>query len=342
MLTAIKRMDNVRCKLLLVLEGGRFAGLLSIGDIQRAIIQNRPMSTPIREIVRKDIIVCHAGDSQNHIRDEMTRCRAVFMPILDEAGQLADVVFWEDCFPSSFRRPSVDLGLPVVIMAGGAGTRLRPLTHVLPKAMLPIGSQTIIETIIERFARVGCRKVFLSLNYKADLLRYYLMQGDSKGYDITFFQESQPLGTAGSLSLIKDRLRSTFFVTNCDILIEQELDEIIDYHRENKNDLTVVAALKHLRLPYGTLQTGQNGVLKALDEKPDIVFKINSGIYVLEPHVLQLIPMNAYCNMTQVIESTLANSGRVGVFPVSEGSWTDIGNWDDYMRILKAHGADVA
>lgn len=335
-LQAVTRMDEVRCKLLLVLERGHFLGLLSIGDVQRAIIRNVAFSEPIRKILRADIIVCRVGDSEDHVRSEMLRCRAVFMPILSGDGALIDVRFWEDYF--SEQRLSAGrnaLQLPVVIMAGGTGSRLRPLTNILPKPLLPFGGKTIIETIMDRFAQVGCTTFHVSLNYKAAMIRHYFAELKDSPYQISFFEESKPLGTAGSLSLVADRIKTPFFVSNCDIVIEQELDEVWNYHCANKNELTVIAALKHVKLAYGSLVTGQDGLLCELSEKPEWVFKVNSGVYILEPHLLSSVPHGVFFNMTDLIECVLARKGRVGVFPVSEGCWSDIGNWNDYQKWLR-------
>lgn len=337
LLQAVKRMDEVRCKLLLVTERERFIGLLSIGDVQRAIIRNVPLSEQVGSVLRSDIVVCRSGDPESKIRSEMLRCRAAFMPLLGEDGSLADVVFWEDFFADEFSagKPSA-LNLPVVIMAGGTGSRLRPLTNILPKPLLPFGRKTIVETIMDKFVHAGCRTFFMSLNYKAAMIRHYFAELKSSVYEVSFFEEEKPLGTAGSLSLIADSLKTSFFVSNCDIVIEQDLNEVWQYHRANKNELTIVAALKHVKLAYGSLVTGENGLLKELSEKPEWVFKVNSGVYILEPHLLATIPVNTFYNMTDLIDGIVARGGRVGVFPVSEGSWTDIGNWNDYKRLISA------
>lgn len=335
LLQAVKRMDEVRCKLLLVIEEGRFIGLVSIGDIQRAIIRNVALSEPVGTVIRSDIVVCRVTDPESKIRAEMLRCRAAFMPLLDAEGGLADVVFWEDVFPDQEAgSKGCALGLPVVIMAGGTGSRLKPLTNILPKPLLPFGEKTIIETIMDRFVQAGCKKFYLSLNYKAALIRHYFAELKNAPYEVTGFEEKKPLGTAGSLSLIADSLKTPFFVSNCDIVIEQDLDEVWEYHRTNRNELTIVAALKHVKLAYGSLITGEDGLLRELSEKPEWVFKVNSGVYILEPHLLSMIPAGQFYNMTDLIDAVLARGGRVGVFPVSEQSWTDIGNWEDYSRLL--------
>ena len=140
------------------------------------------------------------------------------------------------------------------------------------------------------------------------------------------------MGTIGSLSLIKEKINQTFFVTNCDILIEQDYSEILDYHRANGNEITIVAALKHIPIPYGIVETGENGQLMELKEKPELTFKINSGMYVLEPHLLKEIPENTFLHITELIDKIRCRKGNVGVFPVSEKSWKDIGDWNLYLN----------
>ena len=341
LLQAIKRMDEVRCKLLLVMESDIFRGLLSIGDIQRAIIKNVSLDTPVTQVMRTDIVVCKEGDSYEHIRSEMIRCRAVFMPIMGEGGQVNRVVFWDEMFQDGLENKggsnenTQGLGLPVVIMAGGKGTRLAPLTNILPKPLLPYGKKTILENIMDCFVQAGCNRFYLSLNYKASMIRHYFAELNNVSYKIDFFEEEVPLGTCGSLSLMREKLKTPFFVSNCDIVINQDLQEVWQYHQANKNELTVVAALKHVKLAYGSLETGEDGLLRNLSEKPEWVFKVNSGMYLLEPHLLDLIPENSFFNMTDLMDILLSHNRRVGVFPVSEGSWSDIGNWEDYQRCLK-------
>jgi len=142
------------------------------------------------------------------------------------------------------------------------------------------------------------------------------------------------MGTAGSLSLLKGKITQSFFVSNCDILIKQDYSEIVDYHRENKNEITIVAVLKHLTIPYGTVETGKNGSLMNLSEKPELVYKINSGMYILEPYILDQIPKNTLYDITHLIDIIKNSNGRIGVFPVSEGSWIDIGTWNEYLDNL--------
>jgi len=335
-LEALKKMDSIKSKLLLVVDGEKYNGLLSIGDIQRAIIRNIDLSLPISCLDRGQYIVANTSTNLDYIKEMMYEIRAVFMPVINENGNVVEIHFWEDIFIKKESVPINQFNLPVVIMAGGFGTRLQPITNVLPKPLIPIGDKTMIEEIFDRFAIHGCKDFFISVNYKADLIEYYL-RNESLPYNLDFFKEEKPMGTGGSLSLLKNKINKTFIVSNCDILIEQDYFEILDYHRKNNNEITIVAALKHYAIPYGIVETGENGQLLNLTEKPELTFKINSGMYILEPHLLNEIPEDVFFHITQLIEKVSNRNGNVGVFPVSEKSWKDVGLLTDYIDILNKH-----
>lgn len=333
-ISALRQMDAKKLKLLMVLDSGRFCSLLSIGDIQRAIIANTPLETAIEHILRQKVNVASAKDNKEIIIARMKERRNDFMPIVDDDNNLVDVIFWEDISTYKEARVKTPFTLPVVIMAGGQGSRLRPLTNVLPKPLIPIGEQTMMEDIMDRFVECGCHDFYVSVNYKADTIRRYFDNLGKPQYHVEYFQENKPLGTAGSLHLLKDRINSTFFVSNCDIIIDEDYSEILDFHRTNGNEITVVAALKNYSIPYGTLETGDGGLLTGLTEKPNLTFKINTGMYILEPHLIKEIPSDRLYHITFLIEKLINEGRKVGVFPISEGSWTDIGNWDEYMKYI--------
>jgi len=333
LLQGLKKMDTIRRKLLLVQDGIKYIGLLSIGDIQRAIINSIDLNSSLSTIIRNDNIIAHPETSIDEIKKLMLAIRAEFMPVVSNKNELLSVYFWEDLFVEKEIAPATQFYIPIVIMAGGIGTRLKPLTNVLPKPLIPIGNKTMIEEIFEHFEKHGCTTFYISLNYKAELIEYYL-RNQNLPYKLHFFKEEFPMGTAGSLSLLKGKIHETFFVSNCDILIEQDYSEILSYHKESHNEITLVAALKYYQIPYGTVETGENGQLLELKEKPDVVFKINSGMYIVEPHLLDEIPDNQIFHITQLIENVKNRNGNVGVFPVSEKSWKDIGNWEEYSSSL--------
>jgi dTDP-glucose pyrophosphorylase len=333
---ALKQMDAQKRKLLIVIdEQDCFFSLISIGDIQRAIIRNMALETAITAIVRKSIIVARIGDDLGLLKEKMKQHRIEFMPVMDANNKVVNVIFWEDLFKEGDDiGPSFHFNLPVVIMAGGIGSRLRPFTNVLPKPLFPIGEKTVVEHIFDRFRAHGCNSFHVSVNYKAELIEFYLQQ-QNLPYSVSFFREEKPLGTAGSLSMLKGLINDTFFVSNCDILIDQDYSEVLQYHRQNKNEITVVAAIKHFPIAYGTIETGENGKLLCLTEKPELTFKINSGMYIIEPHLLEEIPENTFHHITQLIDLVTKRGGEVGVFPVSEKSWQDIGDWSEYLKLIQ-------
>lgn len=330
-LEALKHMDLITKKLLLVFKNDSFLALLSIGDIQRAIIKNISLDTCISEILRAQNTLSKESEPFDVIKQRMLEYRTECMPVIDDAGKLVNVFFWDDVFIKQAKISKPLANLPVIIMAGGKGTRLKPITNILPKPLIPIGEKTIVEEIMDRFCKVGCSNFHFSVNYRAEMIKHYFDTLNSDEYNISYFQEDKPLGTAGSMSLLKDKINSTFFVSNCDILIDQDITEIHDYHTKNNNELTIVAALKHYKIPYGTLETVEDGMLESISEKPEIVFKINTGFYILEPHLLNEIPEDTFFHITELIEQIKQRGGKVGVFPISEKSWVDIGDWKEYL-----------
>ena len=324
LLMALKKMDTIDRKLLIVSDGKSFDGLLSIGDIQRAIIQNLPMTKCVLEIIRENVTYASIENSFEEIKSLMIEYRMELCPVVNGQGTIVDIHFWEDLFSQMEIRPRSRFELPVVIMAGGLGMRLRPLTKVLPKPLIPIGERSIIEEIIESFSHYGCSDFHVSLNYKSELIRFYL-DNQRLGVNLNYHVEQDPLGSGGSLSLMKSHLEKTFFVSNCDILISQDYSEIVSYHRDSSNEITLVSAIKDLPIPYGTLETDADGRLTKILEKPNFTFKINTGMYILEPHLLHEIPEKTYYPITNLLEKLLNENRKVGVFPVSEKSWYDIG-----------------
>lgn len=334
LLVSLKQMDAQKVKMLFVFEDEQFVSILTIGDIQRAIVKNISLETPVAQIVDCNKKFAYVGDSMDDIRRKMLALRAECMPILNEQGELADVIFWRDLFEKeeTCLRPKIDL--PVVIMAGGKGVRLKPLTNVIPKPLVPIGDKTILEVIMDQFESIGCHKFYMSVNYKADMMKYYLSQLDHI-YDIEFFMEDKPLGTIGSVSLLKGKINTPFFVSNCDSINEQDYRDVYDYHVNNHNDMTIVTMVKSFMIPYGVIETGEDGLMVSLKEKPEQTYQVNTGVYILNPDLIEEIPEGEFFHVTHLMEKVKARGGRVGCFPVSEQSWKDMGEWSEYLRMIK-------
>lgn len=330
---SIKVMDNIKSKTLFVFDKDIFMGILTIGDIQRAIIKNIELSSSISNIININKIYANVCESKESISQKMRGMRAECMPIVDNNGQLVDVVFWKDIFGKETKPEAKNINLPVVIMAGGMGSRLAPLTNIYPKPLIPIGEKTIVESIMDKFVNYNCHDFFMSVNYKADTIKNYFDFINNPEYNVSYFQENKPMGTAGSLRLLKDKINSTFFVSNCDILIEEDYANILEYHRSNKNELTVVAAVKTISIPYGTIITGENGLLESIEEKPTLSFKINTGLYILEPTLLDDIP-DEFFHITHLMEKLKAQGRRVGVYPISQNDWKDMGDWKEYLKLI--------
>lgn len=326
-------MERLSTKLLLVFEKNTFKGVVSIGDIQRSVIKNISMNSPVGNIMRNKYMYANIEDDKPFIKEKMMKQRIECMPVLDESGDLVDIILWEELFQNqSFKHANINL--PVVIMAGGKGTRLKPLTNIYPKPLIPINEKTIVESIMDQFVSYGCHKFYLSVNYKADVIKHYFDFIANPNYELYYFQEDRPLGTAGSLRLLKEKITTTFFVSNCDILINEDYASILEYHRQNKNELTVVAALKTYSIPYGAIVTGDNGLLQVIEEKPNLTFKINTGLYILEPSLIYEIP-DEFFHITHLIEKLHNEGRRVGVYPISQNDWIDMGDWEEYLKLIK-------
>lgn len=333
LLDALKTMDERKVKSLFVFEKGRFEGLFTIGDIQRAIIKNVELTEPIGRVLDKGKIYGYTSESEDSIRNKMRELRAEVMPVLNEKGELVDVWFWNDVFNKQEADLREKIDLPVVIMAGGKGTRLKPITNVIPKPLVPVGDKTILEVIMDQFEGIGCKKFYMSVNYKADMMKYYLDQLPHR-YDIEFFEETKPLGTIGSVSLLKGKIRTPFFVSNCDSINEQDYRDVWDYHLGNHNDMTIVTMVKSFKIPYGVIETGEDGLMTALKEKPEHTYMVNTGVYILNPELIDEIPEGEFFHITHLMEKVKSRGGRVGCFPVSEKSWKDMGEWREYLKLI--------
>ena len=335
LIEALQQMDRAASKLLIVTKEKKFYSLVSIGDLQRAMITYQSFNKKIKEILRPKVEVGHSSDDRKTLVDIMLQNRTEFMPVLDEKGNLTDVIFWDEIVAHSVHINNELQNVPVVIMAGGKGTRLKPITNIIPKALVPLGEKPIMEIITDQFVRCGVQQFFASVNYKADLIKKYFDEIPAKNYSVFYTSENEPLGTIGSISLLKNKINTTFFVSNCDILIDQDFSDVYRFHKANNHELTVISAIKSYHIPYGTIELNNNGLLHQLKEKPQLMYHINTGVYVLEPHLIGEVPPNSFYHVTDLIEKIIARGGRVGVFPVSENAWLDIGEWKEYDKSLQ-------
>ena len=256
------------------------------------------------------------------------------MPILNKNRQIVDFVTWEAVFGNDKKPENQQLDVPVVIMAGCRGTRLEPFTKVLPKPLIPVGEKTVVDHIIDNFRIFGMRDFYLTIHHMSKIIRAYF---EEKGLDFSlqFVEEDTPMGTAGGLKLLADKLSKPFFVSNCDIVIQTDYADLYHFHTQNSYDITLVASAKQFSIPYGICELNEGGSLERIKEKPEFNLLVNTGLYVLNPEVLELIPANQLFHITHLIDKVKANGGSIGVFPVSEQAWIDVGQWAEYRKALK-------
>jgi len=274
-----------------------------------------------------------SGFDLEKAKEMMVKKAITCLPVIDDEERVVSAVWWMDLFNGKKNR-HVPLNLPVVIMAGGEGLRLQPFTNILPKPLMPIGDRPIIEIIIDRFHGFGCNDFYLSLNYKSNIIKAYFNDLDHS-WKMNYILEEKPLGTAGGLHFLRKKIKGPFFVSNCDILVEADYSDILKFHRQKKNRITLVGSMKNFKIPYGVCEIEHGGILRGIKEKPEYDFFVNTGMYVLDSAVLGDIPRNKPYSMTDLMDDYLEAGERIGVYPVSEKSWVDIGQMEELQNTLK-------
>lgn len=332
---AIEKMEKNLIKALLVLnDDGTVAGIFTNGDMRNFFLKGGSLNENICIAMNKKPKLFH---SQFEIDDERKEKVRVIYPIVDAKGKLVSVIDYDN---QNTRESIVSDALkeiPLVIMAGGQGTRLYPYTKILPKPLIPIGDVTITERIIDSFCKYGCRQVYMILNYKANMIRAYMGDLD-KNYSIEFEEEEKFLGTGGGLSLLKDKINNTFFVSNCDTLIDVDFDCVYKTHKKNKNKVTIICSMKDIVIPYGVVESDKNGFIKKIQEKPENSYLINTGVYLIEPDVLNEISDGEFIHLPDLIQRYLDKGENIGVFPISERAWMDMGQFDEMENMKKNLG----
>jgi dTDP-glucose pyrophosphorylase len=334
---ALKKMDEAGEKILFAVgPGDKLAGVLSDGDIRRWILKGGRLTAKTSAVMNHKPHFLPEGYDKEAARKLVVDERFECVPVLDGERRIKGAVWWFEFFKDKAQK-TAKLGLPVVIMAGGKGTRLAPLTNILPKPLTPIGDSTITQHIIDRFAQHGCTDIYMSVNFKANLIKAYFSDAGPK-YKIKFVEEKKPLGTAGSLYLLKRRVKKTFFLSNCDVMVDADYSDILHFHRERRNKITIVGSMKHFTIPYGVCAIKNGGDLTSVQEKPEYDFLVNTGMYLVEPEMFGHIPNNKLMHMPELIEKCLAEGIKVGVYPISDKSWVDTGQWEQLQETLQRLG----
>ena len=332
---SLKRLSQGGEKCLIVVDKKNvLLGTLSDGDLRKAILAGAVIHDSIKDIYQqKPTVLVKGSFRHNQVKKLFIKHKFDIIPIVNSKNEIVDVLTWNAVFNNGKKLLREKLDVPVVIMAGGKGTRMEPFTKVLPKPLVPIQEKPIIEHIIERFTEIGCSDFYLTVNYKGRILKAYFEELRPE-YDVAFVDEKEPLGTAGSLQYLDGRFNEPFFVTNCDIIIKTDYASLYEFHKKNNYDITLVASAKEYIIPYGTCELNGDGHLSHINEKPQYDFLINTGLYVLNPDVLNLIPKDKFYHITHLIEDAKNQGKKIGVFPVDDDDWIDIGQWAEYKKAL--------
>lgn len=328
---AIACIDRNRKGVVLITdEKRRLLGTITDGDIRRALLAGQNLDVSVSELLaRKNRspypkpITAPIGTGPAELLELMCKHAVRQIPILDGESRVAGLVAMEELLPQRFPTPQA------VIMAGGYGTRLKSLTDSLPKAMLPVGKEPLLQLIIKRLHKAGIRQVDIATHYKAKKIVEHFGDGSALGVQLRYLAEDRPLGTAGALGLM-ERPKDPFFVINGDVLTNVNFQAMLAFHREQRAEMTVAVQKYDVEMAYGIVQI-QKSLIRQVVEKPKFQHLVNAGIYLLQPSVQSCIPKEKYFDMTDLIQKLIDKGRRVAGFPIWE-YWLDIGNLVEYKK----------
>jgi dTDP-glucose pyrophosphorylase len=321
----IETINNNKDGIALVVdENGRLIGSITDGDIRRYMLGGQALDQPCADVMHRNPVTVPQGASRKEIIELIKQHRIRNIPQVDDHGCPVRVVNFTDLINGK------EAEYTAVIMAGGEGKRLRPLTETLPKPMLKVGDKPLLEKIIHKLSKAGIRKIKISVNYRAEIIEDYFKDGSAYGVEIQYLREEQKLGTAGALSLIDDLPDMPILVMNGDVVTEIGFERLLDFHSNQRCTITVAATEYHLNIPYGVLDVAGHYVL-GVQEKPTHRFLCSAGIYVIDPDIVRMVPPNTYYDMTHLLADVTKRGLPVTVFPIHE-YWVDIGQKEDLKR----------
>lgn len=326
---AMRLIDRSEVRILFVAENGKLLGTLTDGDIRRYLYRGGKIEDSAERAANPRPRVASDSVQAAELYDRLSY---IAIPIVGENDELLDIYVGGEENSSTQNKPLPQLSVPVIINAGGKGTRLDPFTRVLPKPLIPVGELPIIEHIMQQFLKYGCGNFHVIVNYKKELIKTYFRETDYR-YDVTWVDEEKPLGTGGGLSLMKGKMNGTFFFSNCDTLMLSDYDSILRFHRENGNAITMICAWKNIRIPYGVVEMGMEGSIDRIREKPELSFLTNTGMYIIEPEVIDDVPADTPVTLPEIIQMEMDKGRKVAVFPVGESEWLDMGQLSELEKM---------
>jgi dTDP-glucose pyrophosphorylase len=325
MRAAIEVIDNSGMKIAIVVNEQRhLLGVVTDGDIRRALLGGHDLESRVEQFMQVRPRTAALGTERQVLFERLRHEQILHLPITDETGVVHDLAY----LPHLERQPLMNN--EVVIMAGGLGTRLRPLTEKVPKPLVSVGGRPLIDIIVDSLVEQGLTRITLCVNYLSHMLEEHLGDGHRYGAQIQFVQETKRMGTAGALSLLPHRPAEPFFVMNGDILTSIDFQAMSDFHKASKAMGTMAVNNFHYEVPYGVIEVGEN-YISALREKPRYSYMVNAGIYLLEPAALDHVPANEFFDMTSLFECFLEKKLPAAAFPLRE-RWMDIGRPEDLAR----------
>ena len=331
---AIAKIDVSGLQVALVLTpDGSLLGILTDGNIRRAVLAGKGLQVPVSEVMNKQPTTVVASTPRNEMLALMRRRVLHHLPLVDEDGHVAGLVTIDDLIGTAERSNWV------VLMAGGLGTRLRPLTDEYPKPLLAVAGKPILETIVESFAEQGFKRIFLAVNYKAEMIRNHFGAGERWGVQVEYLHEGTRLGTAGALSLLPEKLTAPAIVMNGDLITHINYDNLLQFHIAQGASATMAVREYDYQVPYGVVRLDGTHI-KAIEEKPVQRFFINAGIYVLSPDAMDHLPADTCFDMTTLFEHLIAASKPVAAYPLRE-YWLDIGRLEEFEQAHNDRTTDL-
>lgn len=321
---ALEQLDKVTVKVLLVTDNRQaFVASITDGDVRRAILAGASLETMVSQVANYHPLFLDRDD-EDAAWKVMHERKISALPLLDKEKKIQKVYIVGE---NEQKRHIEKLNVPIVVMAGGLGTRLYPYTKILPKPLIPVSDIPISERIIQSFQEIGCEEFHMIVNYKGNMIKAYFNDMDH-GYNIHFWDEETPLGTGGGLYLLKDCISDIFVLTNCDILILDDVRKIVKHHKKEMNQVTMVCSLKNFTIPYGIVNFSEGGEISSFEEKPQLSFFTNTGYYILDPDVFKYISQSEKIGMPDIIDRMRKDGLKVGIYPISENAWLDMGQFD--------------
>lgn len=306
-------------------DENKLMGTITDGDIRRAILSGANLEDNVSNIVHRNSVCISYNTNREKIKDIFIKKAVKIIPIVDDYNRVVDLISINDILLPEGKEN------PVIIMAGGLGTRLKDLTKEVPKPMLKVGNDPILQHIISNFKQYGYNKILISVNYKSEIIENYFQDGLAYGVKIDYIREDKRLGTAGGIKLADNYIDKPFFVINGDIFTNLNVDNMMRFHTKNKFDITVGTRKHSFQIPYGVIEA-ENNCIKGLKEKPTINYLINAGVYCLNPDLINFIPDNQYFEITDLIGICIKNGGKVGSYEIKD-YWMDIGRMEDYNKV---------